>query len=244
MYNEHEPTSSFLVEYWVRQEWHHTEAHADMDEGWFQQEGTLRHPYKGHVLYLTKGTQVNGPTVIFADVMCEEEMYDTSKEQEVLLVLFQQGRLLQFEGNVLHAVPRPTTTWMHPELNKEPLQHEPFEEFGRSVILFNLWKADKPPPMGLQYIQKSDNDSANESLDNDSLEQLHCNDKSTWKQAPVVSDWQGTLWDTLMARILEFQLPLMGNVVRRGMQDLSLLLQATSLVEDALQQSMEDVRPK
>jgi len=198
-----------------------------------ERKGKLRHPLKGHVLYLTRGSNVNGPTVVFSNITRGGQVY-SQEEQEMLLVPFQEGRLLQFEGDLLHAVPRPADLWIHPVL-EEPI-HDPPSQYGRSVVLFNLWKE---PPKGLEY---SENDKVM-SATHDNTTPL-CNPKSQWRQAPIVTDWEGSLWDHLWKPRFQFQLPLMGNTVRRGTNDLTLQLEATDLVEQAIMSSHEDTRPK
>lgn len=243
LYNPY--SDKFVVEYWVRQTWHHTIAHADMDEANFESRRELRHPYKGHVLYLTKGRNVNGPTVVFSNITKGGEMYTLSgsNQQEMLIVPFHQKRLLQFQGNLLHAVPRPVDLWLYPNNhNGVELVHAPEKDYGRSVVLFNLWKE---APTGLEYSTTSDKNSETTSGDDDTkASKSLCNRKSDWKETPIVSDWEETPFQFLSKWRQTFQLPLMGNAVRRGTRDLALQLQATSLVEEALVSSMEDVRPK
>ena len=223
---------TFVVEYWVRQQWHHTIAHADCDETMLEQHSVLRHPHKGHVLYLKKGTDVNGPTVVFANVTRGGEMYSSEAgDQEMLIVPFQKGRLLQFDGKLLHAVPRPANLWVHPVM--KDLQHDPPSQYGRSVVLFNLWKDE--PPTGLEFSKQNEGDHAtNTDTNTEELSFPLCNNKSQWKQASIVSDWQESLWNVLVKSKQRFQLPLMGSATRRGTNDVTLQLEATNLVEEAL----------
>lgn len=240
MYNPEK--DSFVVEYWVRQEWHHTVAHADVDEPLLQKEGILRHPIKGHVLYLQRGSEVNGPTVVFPNITRGGELYSaSSNDVEMLIVPFQAGRLLEFDGELLHAVPRPADLWVHPV--SDELQHNPPSQYGRSVVLFNLWKE---APSGLEFSSESESMSETTTKDtsNDDSTVTLCNHKSQWKQAPVVNVWQESLWDVLIKTKRQFQLPLMGNEARRGTKDLTLQLEATELVEKALIASADDIRPK
>ncbi|KAL7528994.1 hypothetical protein ACHAWF_002795, partial [Thalassiosira exigua] len=61
---------SELVEYWSRETYINMDAHADIDENFLKDEGVLRCPLHGHVLYLrvphVPGDRV-GPTVVFPD---------------------------------------------------------------------------------------------------------------------------------------------------------------------------------
>jgi hypothetical protein len=234
---------TFVVEYWVRQQWHHTIAHADCDESILKQHSVLRHPQTGHVLYLKKGTEVNGPTVVFANVTRGGEMYSSDAgDQEMLIVPFQKGRLLQFDGKLLHAVPRPANLWIHPVMKE--LQHDPPSKYGRSVVLFNLWKE---PPTGLEYSKnEGENVDVATTIDTnkDDLSGPLCNDMSQWRRAAIVSEWQERLWEALVKSKKRFQLPLMGSAARRATNDVTLQLDATDLVEEALVMSRHDLRPK
>ena len=73
------------------------------------------------------------------------------KKIDVITVPAVAGRLLRFEGSMLHAVPRPTDVWLLPFVQGTSLTDPP-EEWGRSVILFNTWH-DAPPkdvPLSLE----------------------------------------------------------------------------------------------
>jgi len=81
--------------------------------------------------------------------------YDgTTKEKEeveeegvrLVTVPAVPGRLLRFDGRDLHAVPRPHDIWMLPFV-KGGAQYEPEDEWGRSVILFNVWPGEEDPPL-------------------------------------------------------------------------------------------------
>jgi len=145
--------TSPIVEYWTRQEWRHIEAHSDIDEHLIKeqlkqlhnnnknnnQELEFRFPNHGHVLYLQVGSEVRGPTCVFLDCSFGGELASiSSSEVDLITVPAVPSRILRFHGNLLHAVPRPTDIWMLPFVKGSP-QHEPMEEWGRSVILFNTW---------------------------------------------------------------------------------------------------------
>ena len=138
-----------------------------------QQSGTIsddgfRYPRNGHVLYLQVGSQVRGPTCVFpnrrsgGDLLrtVETELSSDDSEEscssgasgsttqeeddvELITVPAVPGRLLRFQGNYLHAVPRPTDLWLL-KFVKGSATFEPEEQWGRSVILFNTW-SDEPP---------------------------------------------------------------------------------------------------
>lgn len=161
---------STFVEYWTRQEWRHIEAHADVDEHLAKEQDvsisnnengdddslgpfSFRYPENGHVLYLKIGTKVQGPTCVFPNVQSggdlilgEDAKQSCSGEKkltETMIVPAVNGRLLRFQGDALHAVPRPADLWLKSFVVGAPEYH-PEEKWGRSVILFNTWKGEPP----------------------------------------------------------------------------------------------------
>lgn len=129
-------------------------------------EGGYRYPTHGHVLYLQVGTDVKGPTCVFprrssgGDLLqplqqrTEEGERDVATcdsrsnagQVELIIVPAVSGRLLRFDGEDLHAVPRPHDLWMLPFV-KGGAEYKPEETWGRSVILFNVWPGDEDPPL-------------------------------------------------------------------------------------------------
>ena len=135
--------SSPFVEYWTRKEWRSIQAHADVDEYRAKQEQEqqsdnteetplFRYPQNGHVLYLQVGNQVRGPTCVFAnrksggDLLRRDDDNDDDDDDDVELVTVPAvpGRLLRFQGDYLHAVPRPTDLWLLKFVQGVPV-HEP-----------------------------------------------------------------------------------------------------------------------
>mmetsp|Transcript_16767 Transcript_16767/g.31772 ORF Transcript_16767/g.31772 Transcript_16767/m.31772 type:complete len:380 (+) Transcript_16767:130-1269(+) len=189
-----------FVEYWTRQEWRHIEAHADVDENLAKEQDafitpynmndgedigsfSFRYPENGHVLYLKIGTNVQGPTCIFPNVQVggdlvgkDPKSYE-NKRTEMVIVPAVDGRLLRFQGNALHAVPRPADLWLKSFVMGAP-EHYPEEVWGRSVILFNTWKGEPPKNVPL--------DENNIMLDSlDSLET--CQVEKKWVNQ--LNDW-------------------------------------------------------
>ncbi len=154
----------YYVEYWTRQEWHHILAHQDMDEGWERilrkerQEcyeslpenppsqknqncekaaRNFKHPIKGQVLYLQVGSSVLGPTVVFDVANGGDLMVAKPKNHVMVSVPAVEGRLLRFEGDRLHAVPRPHDVYWTFDQSRNNIHTTDYE---RSVLLFNLWE--------------------------------------------------------------------------------------------------------
>jgi hypothetical protein len=153
---------SKYIEFWTRQEWRSIEAHADVDELLAKRQdaednsdqNSYRFPTNGHVLYLQRGSEVRGPTCVFpgrrsgGDLLRQRSREETiggvaAEELEVVIVPAVPGRLLRFQGDYLHTVPRPHDLWFRKFIKGAP-KYSPEDEWGRSVILFNTWGNDPP----------------------------------------------------------------------------------------------------
>lgn len=186
------------VEYWARQEWRSIEAHADVDEFRAKEEDAsseapdfaalgpdgYRYPKFGHVLYLQVGSEVRGPTCVWPDRRSGGELLkkgdqtcESSQDAdqiELLIVPAVSGRLLRFPGSALHAVPRPHNLWFLPFVMGSAV-HEPVEEYGRSVILFNIWD-EAPKGVSLNSGDGHSGDDAVKGRD----DKVQCNAKLDW----------------------------------------------------------------
>jgi len=207
----------FYVEYWKRQEWFHILAHADMDEGLRREQEQsglygepFAHPETGHVLYLKLGKRVRGPTCVFNTTFGGDLVKQDATE--MLVVPAVESRLLRFQGNLLHAVPRPADLWLAPTHEKVT---EPFEEWGRSVLLFNTW-----PVSGGLLRERS---ITNESTSDLEFHSAECLPKEDWKEVGT-EDLRDPLDSLPMVPI---QFPLMGDEQRRGTAELSVILETS-----------------
>lgn len=157
------------VEYWSRDEYMNIDVHADIDEAMLEDEGVVRCPLVGHVLYLQVQTGLHGPTCVFPR---EQKGWDLREENEKDLVVVPavEGRLLRFPGSAMHAVPNPPDRWLMSRKEERALREEEEEEAAkdeddddwdeddddeddeeveRSVLLFNTWPDDEPAPWGV-----------------------------------------------------------------------------------------------
>jgi hypothetical protein len=108
-----------IVEYWSRQDYINMDAHSDIDEVVLEEEGDLRYPAFGHVLYLTTrddGT-VAGPTCVFPTQLGgwqDSSATTTFTTSSIPLVTIPTvpGRVLRFPGAAMHAVPKPCHRWL------------------------------------------------------------------------------------------------------------------------------------
>jgi hypothetical protein len=225
---------SKYVEYWTRQEWRSIEAHADVDEFLAKKEdadGTgsrdsFRYPDNGHVLYLQVGTNVRGPTCIFPNRQSGGDLlrkHANNDGVELVTVPAVPGRLLRFQGDYLHAVPRPTDFWLLKFVQGAP-KFEPEEEWGRSVVLFNTW-GDKPP-----------SDVAVESATTDQeAESALVMERSEWSEVYTLSEEDDTcLPEDDSAERVAAKVWLLGNQRRRDYPERTLKLVAPSNLRTAL----------
>jgi hypothetical protein len=138
--------SSNLVEYWWRDEWMNLDMHRDIDEALGVEENIFRYPDHGHVLYLQVGEAVEGPTVVFTSDSSIENKFNN-----VAIVPAVEGRLLRFNGTLMHAVPRPGWAYLDASEGGSNLEiwtrRRPSTDpddpertvYRRSVLLFNTW---------------------------------------------------------------------------------------------------------
>ncbi|KAL7571494.1 hypothetical protein ACA910_020914 [Epithemia clementina (nom. ined.)] len=266
----------FLVEYWERQSWMLIAAHADQDEGYFNKELELgnvvpvRHPQFGHVLYLQQGRESfsQAPTLVFANASKGGEMVlQKSKEKvkndammtaindvELLVVPNIPGRLLRFQGHLLHSVPRPADLYLHNINGKEPATvvatSRNAELYGRSVVLFNIWPVNEPP--GIETTQPIYNiDNGNEATDTTEPElPSSCFPRHQWKSVTVSKAYEGSWVERFVSALFPWwttwplHVPLMGVEVQRGMKDKVVRLKAGSSVKMGLTSGKQDPSPK
>jgi len=191
----------------------------------YQQKYGHRYPIFGHVLYLQVGTDVRGPTVVFPNrssggdllkdmkdpSISEEEECSSEGENGVSMSIIPavEGRLLRFDGRDLHTVPRPTDIWMLPFV-KGGAEYEPEGQWGRSVILFNVWPGSEDPPLDVPLDIKHDD----QPTKNTQTTEL-CNSYSNWKEVandiPTTNDSD----DTAAESNQSVKIWLLGNERRR-----------------------------
>jgi len=249
--------ASKYVEYWTRREWRHIEAHADVDENLAkqqdqqQQKDAFRYPKQGHVLYLKVGTNVHGPTCIFPHIITGGDLKkhkndDDSDKVNLVTVPAVEGRLLRFQGNSLHAVPRPTDLWTLSFVKGSP-KFEPEEEWGRSVILFNTWGDE--PPLDVPYDKREEKSDGKDNVN------TKCRPHEEWKSAFFLSPSSSSLLDNINedcnaddttnydsvveeeeVRNIRTKIWLLGNQRRRNHLDRNIRLLGSESLREALYQ--------
>ena len=124
--------TSRVVEYWSREEYLNIDAHADIDEGALEDEGQIRCPKAGHVLYLQVDEGVRGPTFVFDKMEGwnrEESEQNIEGATEMVTVPCVPGRILRFDGRAMHAVPRPYDRYLLSDKEERILRAEEEDEF-------------------------------------------------------------------------------------------------------------------
>ena len=97
----------------------------------------------------TVSTAANSPTIPVVDLV---------------VVPAVVGRVVRFPGAMMHAVPRPADQWYRTSTTVRNMEEEEEtkEDNGRpmelrSVLLFNCWSNDMPPPIGVTTYDNNDN---------------------------------------------------------------------------------------
>lgn len=155
------------VEFWSREEYMNIDTHADIDETMLEDEGRVRCPETSHILYLQVKEGLRGPTCVFPN---EKSGWGLNEGdgKDLVIVPAVEGRILRFPGSAMHSVPKPPHRWLLSREEEKQLRDEEKcceedddddefydddefedEEIERSVLLFNTWSDDEPPPIGV-----------------------------------------------------------------------------------------------
>jgi len=191
--------NSKFVEYWWRGHWNSHVLHRDVDELLLIQKDVERFPRNAHVLYLNfdeeLSLQSGGHTVV---------LEDSSRHRQLFVVPPHPGRLLRFQGHLLHGVPRPAFEFYLCDQEPEWIQNVTSSlrlevpltinyslssntAVKRSVLLFNTW--DDTPPVPVQGTSNQ-----HDSLANDVQADLPpiCNPIHQWQAIPFISPVSNT----------------------------------------------------
>jgi hypothetical protein len=209
-----------IVEYWWRDEWMNLEAHRDVDELLARKDQILRTPNNGHVLYISVGSEVAGPTVILRDADADPTKNPDGRFDKITLAPAVSGRLLRFDGNLMHAVPRPPLAYLDPEdggsnlelwVRRKPVRDDDPEKtvFRRSVLLFNTWN---DAPVDVQREPQVPAFSSQEESSSDTA--LACNTFGQWE--PQYEQNTEASNDTENSHQIHLKIGLLGDAQRRG----------------------------
>lgn len=228
LYHQDDAIPHYYVEYWTRKGWWHILPHADMDEVSRKElesrpdgdlSSSFSHPETGHVLYIQLGSKVKGPTCVFNVSMGGELL--KQETTELIVVPAVQGRLLRFQGHLLHAVPRPADIWMSPTH-----ENEQGPDYERMVLLFNLWPTDRLDRKGRTIVE------SNETFTSGTPPHS-CNSVMNWKSVDI---WN----QSEVGEPSHLQFPLMGDEHRRGTPELSIKMQTA---ESSRKAFLQDIQP-
>ena len=237
---------SKYIEYWWRDEWIHLDAHKDVDEHLAKKTSppVIRYPLNGHVLYLDIGRDVLGPTCLFFEKASSVSSPTPSSSvsfpslpiSEMAIVPAVTGRLLRFDGDIMHAVPRPALGYLDPEDGGSNLEiwsrpkridgviDDESTIYRRSVLLFNTWNelpldVDTAIPLGTK--------NYNEAITND-IHDISCN--KYWNKIEPT-----TTTTTSTTKSIHLKLMLLGNTKeRRGRLSRRIDLRGPLCIKDSL----------
>lgn len=230
--------ASNIVEYWSREQYINIDAHADIDEkGLLNHEEKIQCPIQGHILYLSIGKDLLGPTFIFPDKL---EGWSTERETdnnnvEMIIIPALQGRLVHFDGRAMHAVPKPVDRWLLSDVDEFVLREKENDaarrcddsrQLGdfidddnhRHVLLFNTWDygpayVDEDPVFSISRGRDSSLISRWQRKYGKLSEKIICNQFGNWREA-AISDITEIDYDN-MHDTVTMRVNLMGNKKRR-----------------------------
>ena len=253
------------VEYWWRDTWELVDAHADVDEYGFEDYGKLRYPEHGHVLYLAVGPAVEGPTAVWEPV---EGSTNSGADAFGALTIVPacEGRLLRFQGDCMHAVPRPADVWLQhrfdsadgtdvwrssadlsvedeAEARPPPAAHD----LTRSVVLFNTWQdapveVDTAPATDpLEVVKEFAADFGGAAVDEKvailSTPDALCQPVDQWRRTSPQLVAAYSAADAAAAERTRLRVRLMGKTERHAHTEDSIELPAPAGLHDALVES-------
>jgi hypothetical protein len=130
------------VEYWMKESWVEMEAHRDADEEAASVEGVLRLPSRVLLVYGEVADGLAAPTVLWCGPQSKRVLAHDGRGAEgtegggdggrLVLVPAVAGRVLEFEGGLMHAVP-----WCVGAEDAEASQT-------RRVLVINCWSDHAP----------------------------------------------------------------------------------------------------
>lgn len=231
--------SSPIVEYWWREEWMNLEMHRDVDEKLALDQGPIRFPKHAHVLYLSVGVEVFGPTVVFHD--SSESL--TSAFDMVTIVPALTGRLLRFNGDMMHAVPRPALAYFDPSVGGTNTElwtrRRPIDEndpelsiLRRSVLLFNTWI--ESPPHEISLLPPSGTLDAHSKLREEKANFCdECRPRMDWNEVKAVSAANNYPVDKDGKSSVRLKIGLLGDIRRRERTERYINVYAPAAIKDS-----------
>lgn len=122
---------SSSVEYWYRAKWTNMPCHQDLNEYIVKEYGRVYNPNNGHILYLSESCNQTA-TILF------------NKEMTALTLVYPKiGRIVRFNGEAHHAVPKPFERIYK---KQRETNTDGMDDIFRHVLLFNTWDNYVPDP--------------------------------------------------------------------------------------------------
>ena len=200
------------------------------------------------------GNEVQGPTVILHDTQRRVASSDgsigdisgsTSSNQQkfdhISIVPSVVGRLLRFDGSLMHAVPRPPLAYLDEEEGGSNLElwtrRRPSTDddpeltvFRRSVLLFNTWRQNNESPMDISV----DPNPRSVDLYEKQVTPLACNPVDQWIPRKEVEQATECSNASAEGRAIHLKLGLLGTKRRRERDARYLNLNAPIAIKSAL----------
>ena len=171
--------------------------HRDIDENLYKDSSEIKFPINGHVLYLNIGSNCIGPTCL----LNEENIYQSKPiHGDFIVCPCVNGRLLRFDGTMMHSVVRPELGYM--DKTDGGSNHELWqpttgedESYERAVLLFNTWSS---APLGIQPMSRDTTTTTSTTTattaigsKNKNQNENEVNPKSSWKEQSIKSPGEG-----------------------------------------------------
>lgn len=121
------------VEWWGRSIYKSVEAHRDVDEEAATARGERRYPTHSLIVYLDIEEEMRAPTCVWVP----DKTADGIGKSALVSVPAVPGRMLVFSGELLHAVPCPTLSWLDSNVAAAGRAGGM-----RRVLVLNLWDGE------------------------------------------------------------------------------------------------------
>ena len=194
------------VEYWGREDWLRVEAHRDTDEP-SAEAGFRRFPSCVYIAYLDIAPNLIAPTVLWTSSPQDQE-----EGGRLVAVPAVAGRVLRFNGTLLHGVPRPACQYLGAADFAAGVTNL------RHVLIINSWTDFAPDDDDLDDYGDDEEDSQ-EMLDWDDDEdeagsvrtRAGCKPQALWRDVPLRALKEGGEDEAVEQATCTFSIPVFGQ---------------------------------
>lgn len=180
------------VEYWAREDWLRVDAHRDTDEP-SAVAGVRRFPSRVYIVYLDIAPDLIAPTVVWTP-SSPQKKHEEEAGGRLTVVPAVAGRVLSFDGALLHGVPRPACQYLgatDSEAGKTKLRH---------VLIINSWtdfapEDDEEDDYDDEDEYDEEDENSHEMLNGDEEEEKEetesvrmrpgCKPRTLWRDVPL-----------------------------------------------------------